>query len=83
MAYLRARDNTPHAESFWFDVRYDVDLDRPVPRLVRELANGERRVECDRDEALAALAWAHEQDAWPAHLPDDLAPVYMREMTSA
>jgi hypothetical protein len=78
MSYIRARHNTAHAESFWFDVRYDVDLDEPVPRLLRELAAGARAVECDRDGAVAALAWAREQDAWPAHLPDDRAPGYMR-----
>jgi hypothetical protein len=82
MASLRARDNTAHADHFWWDMRYE-NADNPVPRPLRERASGARAVECDHEEALAALAWARDQDAWPAHLPDDLAPVYMRGLTSA
>lgn len=77
MAHLRARHNTAPAENFWWDVRYESP-DNPVPLPLRELAAGARAVECDRHDAVTALAWAREQDAWPAVLPDRLAPVYLR-----
>jgi hypothetical protein len=82
MRYLRARSNTSHADNFWWDVRYE-DPDNPVPRPLRMLGAGARAVECNREEAAAALAWAREQDAWPASLPHDSAPVYVRNVTSA
>jgi hypothetical protein len=76
MTFLRAR-HVPETENFWWDLRFDIDLDTHVPDLLRELAAGERAVRCDRDRGAAALAWARAQPYWPAHLPGDRAVVYM------
>jgi hypothetical protein len=75
MSYLRAR-HRPDTAAFWWDVRYAIDLNEPVPTPLRELAAGARHITCDPDERDAALSWASAQPSWPSHLPDDRTPVY-------
>jgi hypothetical protein len=73
MTHLDTRHDDWTDTFWWWDVRYDIDLENfggePVPAPLHELAAGKTTVRCADEQAAAALAWARAQPYWPTEPP--------------